>query len=76
MNVEWVDAGYEAARPNRYYQILKVDDVLLDGRSVAPGINRPYVYRYIIGPDGTYATADINYNFENINEISVPAVKD
>ncbi|MGI6196503.1 MAG: hypothetical protein ACOYIO_05425 [Eubacteriales bacterium] len=76
MKVEWVDAGYEAARPNRYYQILKVDNVLLDGRAVAPGINRPYVYRYIIGPDGTYATADINYNFENINEISVPAVKD
>ncbi len=59
MKTEWVDAGFERAYPYRYFQILKVDDVLLDGRYVAPGVNRPYVYRYIIGPDGNYATANV-----------------
>ena len=65
MKTEWVDAGFEEAAPYRYYQILKVDDVLLDGRAVTPNgsVRRPYVYRYIIGPDGNPATANVSVSY-------------
>lgn len=65
MKAEWVDAGFESEKPYRFYQYLKVDDVILDGREIAPsvGINRPKVFRYIVGPDGNYATANVSATY-------------
>lgn len=62
MDVEWVGGEdfFECAKPYRYYELLKVGGIVLDGREIAPGINLPRVYRYIIGPDGNYATANVS----------------
>ena len=73
MKTEWVDAGFECAAPYRYFQVLKVDDVLLDGSYVAPGVNRPYVYRYVIGPDGNYATANVTATYTYALNTKTPA---
>lgn len=34
VDVEWVTVGYELAAPYRYYQVLSLDGVLMDGREV------------------------------------------
>ncbi len=73
MKTEWVDAGFERGAPYRYFQILKVDDVLLDGRYVAPGINRPYVFRYVVGPDGNPATANVSVSYTYALNEKTPA---
>ena len=73
MKTEWVDAGFEREAPYRYFQILKVDDVLLDGRYVAPGVNRPYVYRYVVGPDGNPATANVSVSYTYALNEKTPA---
>ncbi len=72
MDTEWVYAGFEYEAPYRYYQILKVGDVLLDGSNVAPGINRPYVYRYIVSPDGTFATANVSASYTSALSSETP----
>lgn len=63
-NIEWVDAGFEMAVPYRYYQILKLDGVLLDGSTVK-GEKLPYVYRYIIDADGNFATANLTSTWDS-----------
>ena len=73
MKTEWIDAGFEREAPYRYFQILKVDDVLLDGRYVAPGVNRPYVYRYVVGPDGNPATANVSVSYTYALNEKTPA---
>ena len=63
VTTEWVDYGFESQAPYRYFQVLKADGVLLDGREVAPGVHIPYVYRYVIGPDGNPATANVSATY-------------
>ena len=74
MKVEWVGGEhfFEAAKPYRYYEYLKVGDVVLDGREIQPGMNRPKVYRYVIGPDGNYATANVTSAFTTALSKSKP----
>ena len=48
VNYEWVDAGFEYLYPFRLYQILKVDNILLDGRTIN-NVKLPYIYRYTGG---------------------------
>ncbi|MGN1122407.1 MAG: hypothetical protein ACI4RV_08575 [Eubacteriales bacterium] len=73
MDVEWVNAGFESAAPYRYYQFLKVGDVLLDGRLIeGTTMNRPKVYRYIIGPDGNPATANVTAVYTTALSASKP----
>ena len=70
--VEWVPAGYEKEWPYKYFEVLKVDGVLLDGSKSTDRscgvvnccihVNnyvKPKVYRYIMTPNGSYATANI-----------------
>ncbi len=66
---KWVPAGYEAAYPYRYYEVLSLDGYVMDGGSItihgdtvsdSPDlvevrVDKPYIYRY------TGACANLGY---------------
>lgn len=66
-DVEWVGGEdfFEKAQPYRYYEYLRVGGVLMDGSwttidGTDIAIQLPKIYRYTIGPDGNYATANVS----------------
>ncbi len=79
-DVEWVggEDWFEMAQPYRYYEYLKVGGVLMDGswttvEGTDIAVQLPKIYRYIVAPNGTYATANVNATYTST--LSSPAAR-
>ena len=47
VTIDWTYPTFELAERYRYYQVLIIDGVVMDGRRLPDGSFLPYIYRYI-----------------------------
>ena len=50
VSIDWTYPTYELAERYKYYQVLIIDGVVMDGRRLSDGSYLPYIYRYIDEP--------------------------